>query len=232
MTVNTPKRPYETTDIGSELAAALVAFQGEVGSVAKDVTNTFFKSKYADLPAVKAEAQPLLQKHGLAVIQEPKYVIIEGKAVDTLTTTVVHTSGQNRSSTMILRPVKNDPQAQGSAITYAKRYAFMAILGLVADEDDDGNAASGNRKPAAAKPRKAAPADDGVDQAELNAANADLKAAARELGLKPGEVVTEFAAKFTDNLASTRSIENLRALTDIYRTELAKKALGGSEVTE
>jgi hypothetical protein len=53
-----------------------------------------------------------------------------------------HSSGQYISSTAMLRLIKNDPQAHGSAITYMRRYSFMSILGLVADADDDGNAAS------------------------------------------------------------------------------------------
>lgn len=134
----------------NELAAALCAAQGEFEAVAKDATNPFFKSKYADLPAIVKSAAPILVKHGLAVTQ----LLGHDGSGDTLTTVLLHSSGQFISDTMQLRPVKDDPQAQGSATSYGRRYSYMAVLGLVADEDDDGNAASvGSRKPAR-KPSK------------------------------------------------------------------------------
>lgn len=123
-----------------QLATALSAAQGEFEAVAKTETNPFFKSKYAGLPDVIRTASPILAKHGLAVCQ-----MIEGDAAggDCLTTILMHKSGQHISGTMRLHLTKDDPQGQGSAVTYARRYAYMAALGLVADEDDDGNAASG-----------------------------------------------------------------------------------------
>lgn len=122
----------------SEIAAALSAFQGEAEAVAKGSVNPFFSSRYADLASVVKAASPILTKHGLSVAQIPG----TDEHGDTLTTCVLHKSGQWLAGTMRLRPVKNDPQAQGSAITYGRRYAYMAALGLVADDDDDGNAAS------------------------------------------------------------------------------------------
>lgn len=125
------------------LSAALSAAQGEFEAIAKTDNNPFFKSKYAPLPEVIAAATPVLVKHGLAVWQ--------GSDVDDqgelLWTVVLHSSGQFLGSSARLRPVKNDPQAQGSAVTYQRRYQYMAALGLVADEDDDGNAASERSKP-------------------------------------------------------------------------------------
>jgi len=120
----------------NELATALVKAQAEFGAVPKGSVNPFFKSKYASLPDVVAHATPVLTKHGLAVSQ----FISDG---DTLTTYLLHTSGQFIAHTMSLHLVKNDPQAQGSAVTYARRYAYLSALGLVADEDDDANATRG-----------------------------------------------------------------------------------------
>lgn len=141
----------------TELAAALAAAQGEFEAVAKDSTNPFFKSRYAGLPQVVKAAAPILATHGLSVTQLPGLG-------DTLTTCVMHKSGQWIASTMQLRPVKNDPQAQGSAITYGRRYAYMAALGLVADEDDDGNAASASKT----KALPAAPDHPRVSAATVN----------------------------------------------------------------
>ena len=118
----------------NELAAALVAAQADFDAVPKTDTNPFFKSKYAGLPTVVKSATPILTKHGLAISQ-----FVDG---DGLTTYLLHTSGQFIAHTMTLHLIKQDPQSQGSAITYARRYAYMSALGLVADEDDDGNRAS------------------------------------------------------------------------------------------
>ena len=121
-----------------ELAKALVKAQGEFESVDKTADNPFFKSTYAPLPAVVKAATPILAKHGLAVIQTLGYVLDE----DTLTTRLIHESGQWVEDMMRLHLTKKDSQGLGSATTYARRYSYMAILGLVADEDDDGNKAS------------------------------------------------------------------------------------------
>lgn len=86
----------------------------------------------------------LLTKHGLVWITKPTLVPAQdGALLPALTYTLTHAeSGHGISATMLLEQAKRDPQGQGSAITYARRYALMAVLGLVADEDDDGNASS------------------------------------------------------------------------------------------
>lgn len=123
----------------NELAAALVAAQAEFSAVPKGSTNPFFKSKYAALPDVVSHAGPVLSKHGLAISQFIDGEYLEG---DALVTYLIHKSGQYISHVMKLHLSKDDPQGQGSAVTYARRYSYMAALGLVADDDDDGNAAS------------------------------------------------------------------------------------------
>jgi len=138
----------------NELAVALVGAQADFSAVPKGTVNPFFKSKYASLPDVVAHAAPVLAKHGLAVTQAISFTIVEGKVFDTLTTTLIHQSGQYIENAMLLHLPKQDPQGQGSAVTYARRYAYMAILGLVADDDDDGNAAS-KRQVAVSKPATA-----------------------------------------------------------------------------
>jgi hypothetical protein len=122
----------------AELAKALAAAQAEFTAIPKDSANPFFQSKYAGLPKVVEVASPILSKHGLSVSQ----FIGHDDQGDTLTTWLLHQSGQFIRDTMRLRPVKNDPQSQGSATTYGRRYCYMSVLGLVADDDDDGNRAS------------------------------------------------------------------------------------------
>lgn len=126
----------------NELAAALVAAQGEFSAVPKSSENPFYKSKYAALPDVVGAASPILKEHGLAVSQFPG----ADEHGDTLTTWLIHSSGQFIRESMRLHLSKDDAQSQGSATTYARRYAYMGVLGLVADEDDDGNRATQSKQ--------------------------------------------------------------------------------------
>lgn len=211
---------------------AIVAFQAEVGTVAKDADNPFFKSKYADLPAVKAAAQPILAKHGLAVIQEPSYLVVGDKVCDTLVTTVIHESGHwdsSARSTMVLKPVKNDPQAQGSAITYARRYAFMAVLGLVADNDDDGNAAAA--RPRAAKATSKPKDDGGVDGNAINAAVGEIVKYSSDVGVSRADVAGYFQGKYNEPLVGSRNLVALQETAEFYQGEAAKKQLGATEAS-
>ena len=137
------------TDL-DQLAAALVSAQAEFAAIPKTADNPFFKSKYAPLSTVVEVTQPILAKHGLAVSQHP--VVLDGESA--LTTYLLHSSGQQLVSTMRLCAAKNDPQGQGAAITYARRFAFMAVLGLVADDDDDGNTATTRARQAPPAPKK------------------------------------------------------------------------------
>ena len=130
-----------------ELAKALNSFQGKLKAVKKDATNPFFKSHYATLDAIWETIREPLSSNGLVVTQTLDQV--EGKAL--LVTTLLHTSGEWIEGSMILNPVKDDPQGLGSAISYARRYSLCALLGVVADEDDDASVAT---KPKFQKPSK------------------------------------------------------------------------------
>jgi hypothetical protein len=127
----------------NELAAALSKAQAEFSAVPKDSVNPFFKSTYAALPDVVRTATPVLTKYGLAVSQ---FIDCTDDGHDLLKTYLLHSSGQYITHSMRLYLVKDDPQGQGSAVTYARRYSYMAALGLVADNDDDGNSASAPRQ--------------------------------------------------------------------------------------
>jgi len=123
-----------------EIATALCKFQGEVGKIKKGETNPFFKSKYASLADILDVIRQPLAENGLSFVQLPE-------AEHQLTTLLMHTSGEWIRSTYSMTPAKNDPQGLGSVITYQRRYALGAVLGLNIDEDDDGNAASTPAKP-------------------------------------------------------------------------------------
>jgi hypothetical protein len=131
----------------ASLAKALSAAQGSIKSALKDSNNPFFKSKYADLASVWESCRPALSSNGLAVTQSTAFV---GELL-VLETMLMHLSGEWVSSVYPISPVKSDPQGVGSAITYARRYSLSALVGVVAGEDDDGNAAS---RPAHVPPKK------------------------------------------------------------------------------
>jgi hypothetical protein len=127
----------EVNELASALAAAQVQFPVLVKARTAKVptkSGTEYSYRYVDLAAIVAQITPILAAHGLAVVQMPDHA---GDA-DTLTTMVLHTSGQWVRSSMRLHLAMLAPQAHGSAITYARRYALCAALGIVADVDDDG----------------------------------------------------------------------------------------------
>ena len=121
-----------------ELATALSKAQSQFDHAKKDVKNEFFKSKYADLASVIDAAKEHLGKNGLSVSQLTN---VDENGNILLETILMHSSGEWISGVYPIKPIKTDPQAYGSAMTYARRYAFSAITGIAAD-DDDGNAAS------------------------------------------------------------------------------------------
>lgn len=124
----------ETKDIATALAKA----QSEIEAATKDSENPFFKSTYADLTSVVSVARVPLTSHGLSVIQGA----MEQPSGWVLVTRLAHTSGQWYETEFPLFLKAKTPQEVGSAITYAKRYSFCAMVGVVTkDEDDDGERA-------------------------------------------------------------------------------------------
>jgi len=132
------------------LWAALAAAQAEMSAARMDRRNTYYNANYATLASVIEASRPALTRHGLAVSQA---VSIEGRDV-IITTTIGHKSGQYVSSALRAtarelprkgdkgQPTSTDQplsvQALGSTITYLRRYAYAAMVGVVADEDADG----------------------------------------------------------------------------------------------
>ena len=137
----------------AELAKALAVAQGLIEGAIKDSSNPFFRSAYADLASVWDAIRGPLSANGLSIIQMPS---AEGSKV-TVTTILCHSSGQWMSSELTMtakRQLKDGggweeldtPQAIGSTITYARRYALQSVAG-VAPEDDDGERAQGRQTP-------------------------------------------------------------------------------------
>lgn len=129
------------SDSITELATALAKFQGEVKNPSNTATNPYFKSKYAPLNDVLNLVRPLLSENGLSVVQAPSG---DGENI-VVTTTLIHESGEwIEFPSLVLKADKATAQGAGSAITYARRYALSAVLGISSEDDDDGDHAEPN----------------------------------------------------------------------------------------
>ena len=129
----------QTSESIKNIAKAMAQFQSEVKNPANTANNPFFNSKYAPLSDVLNLVRPILTKHGLSVLQSPSG---DGEFI-TVTTLITHESGEwIESDPLTLRADKATAQGAGSAITYARRYALSAMLGISSEDDDDGNYAS------------------------------------------------------------------------------------------
>jgi len=131
--------------------ADLIAAQGACDPVLKDATNPHFRSKYASLSSCVDACKEAFHRHNFALLQSNGHDEY-GQFVQT---TLLHTSGERWSSVVYLALSKQDMQGLGSAITYARRYGLLGMVGL-APEDDDGNASVAPPKPAAQAPQKLA----------------------------------------------------------------------------
>lgn len=141
------KEPTQTfsPSIGA-LAQALAKAQGAMGGALKDSSNPFFKSKYADLESVWSACRKALADNGLAVIQTTDHADSGIRII----TTLVHSSGEWVRGVLPIMAKDQTPQGTGSAITYARRYALAAIVGVYQTDDDAEAAhgrANGNGKP-------------------------------------------------------------------------------------
>jgi hypothetical protein len=124
----------------ANLAKSLSAVQGKLTYAKKDSKNPFFKSNYADLESVWDACRDLLSSNGLAVSQFPGLYSELDKSMS-LITILTHISGEWISQEMSVPMSKPDAQGAGSCLTYMRRYALAAVVGVV-QADDDGNAAS------------------------------------------------------------------------------------------
>ena len=201
---------YQSAEIG-DLAKALAEAQAVLEPASKNASNPMLRNKYADLASCYEAIRGVLPKHGLSVSQlivpsEPNTVCIR--------TMLMHTSGQWLASECKLEAVGNKgvnaAQAAGSAITSARRYGLSAIVGLVADDDDDGCSAGPTRqqkKEALQEVRQQAALNnvDPITTAQLKA----LMARFQELG------VADYREKYLADVSSVlgKKVESCKALT-------------------
>lgn len=206
----------------ANLVEALLAAQEEMPPVEPDKTNPHFKSKFVSLGYLLSKVRPVLNRHGLVLSQSP--ALEDGKFV--LRTKIMHISGESMSDSAPLSPAKDDPQGQGSAITYMRRYALGAALAIADQEDDDGNAATSNGGDAADSVKRLNP--ERVEQ--IGAAIFALKLTYREVGMMLGACGADGIRE--DSSAGLRTA--LEALTDkqasAMESELEEKASAPDEV--
>lgn len=133
----------KTSESVKNIVPALLKAQKLMGGAKKGASNPYFKSKYADLGAVLEACKELLNDHGVVIMQPHSQHTVE--------TVLWHESGEFISSeTPVVCAKQNDPQALGSAITYARRYGLQSLLSMPA-EDDDGESAMARQPKTAPK---------------------------------------------------------------------------------
>lgn len=119
-----------------DLSKALTAAQGSMGPAIKQAKNSHFKNSYATLADIWNAIREPLSKNGLCVLQD----VTTGDGTCSVTTRLMHVSGQWIEFGPLTIPLgKKDAQGVGAATTYAKRYSLAAAVGVIDDEDDDGN---------------------------------------------------------------------------------------------
>jgi hypothetical protein len=154
----------KTSESITKIAPALLKAQKEMEGAKKDSANPFFKSRYSDFNSVLEACKGPLNANGISILQPHKMIVLPEGNFMVVETILLHESGEYISGETKVEVTKaHDPQALGSAQTYAKRYGLQSIVSLPS-EDDDGEGAMGRKQassvPAkpASQPAKSAPA--------------------------------------------------------------------------
>lgn len=195
--------PLQSGEVVKELSAALVKAQAGMGMAERNSTNPHFRSQYANLASAIDASRKVLTDNDLSVTQQ---ACLFGSELYLVTQIDHSPSGEWKRSYWPLRPVQDTPQAYGSALTYARRYSYMAIIGLAPDEgeDDDGNAASeGEPRPARAQGHSPRPITAG--QIKM------IKSIVTERGLGK-EILEPFGVESTKDLNSKQASELIESL--------------------
>jgi hypothetical protein len=226
-----------TTGSLNELGTALAIAQAEVKNAVRGETNPEFHSSYADLAAVWDACRQALSKNGLSVLQ---FTGISAEGAPVLFTTLLHRSGQAITGTtpIYLPPTErvnkegktiqtNMSQAFGSAITYARRYALAAMVG-VATEDDDANSANGDEQKAKTHSQQPSKPDDAATEAQKG----KIVAMAKTVGYKSDKMAAFFAENKMawDELTKAQASHAIDLLSKIEKAgkDVADKQEGAS----
>lgn len=137
----------QTQNIGPELIKALADFQSKVPAITYNKSadfptkNSRVQYSYATFDHMLNTIRKSMQECGLAFSQ-----IVNADA--SVTTYLMHASGQYMHGTAMIKPQSDHPQTIGAAISYTKRYGLSAILGISSEEDDENVASSPARSSA------------------------------------------------------------------------------------
>jgi hypothetical protein len=194
----------KTSESITKIAEALTKAQAAMKPALKDSRNPHFNSKYADLTSVWDAIRTPLTDNGLSVLQ---LVGTNEAEKTTLTTRLLHVSGEWIESTWAIPIGKQDPQGLGSALSYARRYALAAAVGVVQD-DDDANAAMPVQKQAQAFQPKHFSLKEAIDI--INSATTT------------DELQDRFKRLYSEAKASNVSVEELTAAKDERKTYLGQ----------
>lgn len=197
-----------------QIACSLAAAQGEFTNPLKDKTARVkmknggeYSFNYADLASVFDAVRLPLSKYSLALVQAPRIEYLsDNVALVTVTTRLIHSSGEWLECDVTMGAEEQRPQVVSSAITYAKRYGLQALLGVVADEDDDGNAATGNTAQINQRARAVSqhPGSDIVNDAR-RAGKEAAPAPAPKATPAPAQPATQTTGTNTSERAATKS---------------------------
>jgi hypothetical protein len=186
-----------------KIAAAIAAAQGELTNPPKTKTAHVgkYSYRYADLAEIIEHVRPVLAKHSLSVVQ----LTMHSQTGNLLVTRLIHASGQYLESTYQL-PASAAAQDMGSAITYARRYSMCAILGIAAEEDDDGQKAQ--HAPPAGQSAK----DKLVDlMGEASLGNRAVMVYCESVGLGNGKTVEDLTEEAAAKLLGSWDPDAIRA---------------------
>jgi hypothetical protein len=215
---------YEMTKSESitKLAAALVALEAEIQNPKNTATNPFLKNKYAPLNDLLTEYRPLMAKHGLAIVQLPA-----GEDRVGVTTMLIHQSGEWVADTVEMtvhdEKGKSNAQVAGSIITYLRRYAVSAVLGIASEDDTDGNRPNGNGQ----KKVNLTPLKNGLDKTLQSAVDEGFIDEAKK------EETLEHASKYDSPESLGAYIQKVRDKLEAKRnTAAAEKVFDGRQVED
>lgn len=138
----------KTSDTIAALAAALAQAQSEIKNIEKGKVNPHFKSRYADIADGLEVIRPILSKNGIALVQATNFNGDTG--IFMLNTRLIHSSGEWIEASYPL-PSSGKAAEIGSAITYARRYAAFALVGVAGTDEDVDASDAADTKPQVAK---------------------------------------------------------------------------------
>ena len=198
------------------LAGALAKAQLQIEPASKNATNPHFRSHYADLASIWDACRGPLNTNGLSIVQFP----CDGEVGRTgLCTMLLHSSGEWISEVVTTRSQKDDPQGLGSALTYLRRYALAAVVGVTATEDDDGNAASTpvNARVSAPAPRPYIPPPVSMPAVNAPAPSKPVSQPVSQPVAKPVQTANNVIDKVA--LQMTPDKNSVQAIVEFYKVD-------------